>query len=250
MEPEEMSFWDHLDALRKVLINAGIIVVVISLLFFAFMFKIFDNIILAPTSSDFIVYRWMCGLSQKYTFLPDLCNSEFIVPLTNYNLNSQFLVHMSTSFWLGIVFSFPVVVYIFWSFISPALYEHEKKNARVAFFFGNIMFYLGLTVGYFTIFPMTLRFFANYKVSELVPNVISLDSYMSSFLTLIFMMGIVFEMPLLCLLLSRMGLITRSFFSKYRRHAVVVMLIGAAILTPADPFSMFLMFIQIGRAHV
>ncbi|MDO5570639.1 MAG: twin-arginine translocase subunit TatC [Bacteroidales bacterium] len=241
-QPEEMSFWDHLDALRKVLINSGLIVVVISLLFFSFMFRIFDSIILAPTSSNFVVYRWMCALSTRYDFLPDLCNNEFKVDLMNYNLNSQFFVHMSTSFWLGLVFSFPIVVYQLWSFISPALYEHEKKNARIAFFFGNIMFYLGLFVGYMTIFPMTLRFLATYQVSEMVPNIISLDSYMSNFLTLIFMMGIVFELPLLCWLLSRMGLLTRSFFKKYRRYAIVIMLIVAAVITPADPFSMIIMF--------
>jgi Twin arginine targeting (Tat) protein translocase TatC len=240
--PEEMSFWDHLDALRKVLINSGLVVVVISLLFFSFMFKIFDNIILAPTSSDFIVYRWMCHLSTRFDFLPDLCSNGFKVELINYNLNAQFFVHMSTSFWLGLVFSFPIVVYQLWSFISPALYENEKKNAKVAFFFGNIMFYLGLFVGYMTIFPMTLRFLATYKVSDMVPNIISLDSYMSNFLTLIFMMGVVFELPLLCWLLSRMGILTRSFFSRYRRHAVVIMLIVAAIITPADPFSMLIMF--------
>lgn len=244
-EKGEMSFWDHIDALRKVLIRAAGVVVLISILFFAFMTVIFDKVILAPCTSDFIVYRWMCSLSRHYSFLPDMCNDTFKVELINFNLNSQFMVHMSTSLWLGMVFAFPVVVYILWGFISPALYPHEKRHARIAFLFGNFMFYLGLVVGYLSIFPMTLRFLANYKVSDLVPNVISLDSYMSNFLTLIFMMGLVFEMPLLCWLLSRMGLLTRSFFSKYRRHAIVVLLIVAAVLTPADPFSMLLMFIPL-----
>ncbi|MEG1617247.1 MAG: twin-arginine translocase subunit TatC [Bacteroidales bacterium] len=242
---EEMTFWDHIEALRKVLIHSMLAVASISILFFAFMRTIFDTIILAPCSSEFIVYRWMCSLSTKYPVLPDMCSNTFKVELVNYNLNSQFMVHMTTSFWLGLIFAFPVVVYILWSFISPALYPHERRNARWAFLFGNGMFYLGLVMGYYSIFPMTLRFLATYQVSELVPNVISLDSYMSNFMTLIFMMGLVFEMPLLCWLLSRMGLLTRSFFGKYRRHAIVVLLIVAAILTPADPFSMFLMFIPL-----
>ncbi len=242
---EEMSFWDHIDALRKVLIRAVIIVAIISILFFVFMGDIFDKVILAPCTSNFFVYRWMCSMSQRYAFLPDLCDDTFKVELINFNLNSQFMVHMTTSLWMGLVFAFPVVVYTLWSFVSPALYSHEKAHARMAFLFGNVMFYLGLVVGYLSIFPITLRFLATYKVSDMIPNVISLDSYMSSFLTLIFMMGLIFEMPLLCLILSRMGLLTRSFFSEYRRYAVVILLIVAAILTPADPFSMLLMFIPL-----
>lgn len=242
---QEVSFWDHLDALRQVLIRSMIAVLSFSTLFFIFMPRLFDHLILAPCSSNFILYRWLCLLSSRYSFLPDLCNSSFNVELINYNLNSQFMVHMTTSVWMGLVFSFPVVVYILWSFVSPALYAHEKRNSRLAFLFGNAMFYLGLTVGYLTIFPMTLRFLATYKVSELVPNIISLDSYMSSFMTLIFMMGIVFELPLLCWLLSRIGLLRRSFFATYRRYAVVVLLSVAAILTPADPLSMLMMFIPL-----
>ena len=242
---EEMTFWDHIEALRKVLIQSAIVVGVISILFFVFMTALFDNVILAPCTSDFVVYRWMCALSTRYEFLPDLCSNTFKVDLINYNLNSQFFVHMTTSFWLGIVLSFPIVIFLLWSFISPALYPHEKRNARWAFLFGNVMFYLGLAVGYFSVFPMTLRFLATYQVSEMIPNMISLESYMNNFLTLIFMMGLVFELPLLCWLLSSMGLLHRSFLREYRRYAVVVLLIVAAIITPADPFSMLMLFIPL-----
>ncbi|MEG0948453.1 MAG: twin-arginine translocase subunit TatC [Bacteroidales bacterium] len=242
---EEMTFWDHLEALRKVLIQSAVVVGVISILFFVFMTTLFDHVILAPCSSDFIVYRGMCALSNRYDFLPDLCNNTFKVDLINYNLNSQFFVHMTTSFWLGLVISFPIVIYLLWSFVSPALYSHEKRNAKWAFLFGNVMFYLGLTVGYLSVFPMTLRFLATYQVSEMIPNMISLESYMNNFLTLIFMMGLVFELPLLCWLLSTMGLLHRSFFRENRRYAIVVLLIVAAIITPADPFSMMMLFIPL-----
>ncbi len=241
---EEMSFWDHIDALRKVVVQSALVILSASILFFSFMKTLFDYVILAPTSSDFIVYRWLCQLSETYAFLPNMCH-PFRVELVNYNLNSQFFIHMTSSVWISLVVAFPIVIYLIWNFISPALYEHEKKNARWAFLFGNGMFYLGLVVGYFVIFPMTLRFLATYQVSELVPNMISLDSYMSSFLTQIFVMGLVFEMPLLCWLLSGMGLLRRSFFRTYRHYAVVILLIVAAIITPADPFSMILMFIPL-----
>lgn len=241
----EMTFWDHIEALRKVLIQSAAVVGVISILFFIFMTTLFDHVILAPCTSDFIVYRWMCALSTRYEFLPDMCDSSFKVELINFNLNSQFFVHMTTSFWLGLVISFPIVIYLLWSFVSPALYPHEKRHAKWAFLFGNAMFYLGLAVGYLSIFPVTLRFLATYQVSEMIPNVISLESYMNNFLTLIFMMGVVFELPLLCWLLSTLGLLHRSFFSNYRRYAIVILLIVAAIITPADPFSMMMLFIPL-----
>lgn len=241
----EMTFWDHIEAFRKVLIQSAVVVGVVSILFFTFMTKIFDYVILAPCSSEFILYRWLCGLSNRYEFLPDMCDPTFKVDLINLNLNSQFFVHMTTSFWLSLVVSFPIVIYLLWSFVSPALYPHEKRGAKLAFLFGNGMFYLGLAVGYLSVFPFTLRFLANYQVSELIPNVISLESYMSNFLTLIFMMGIVFELPLLCWLLSTLGLLRRSFFSEYRRYAIVILLIIAAVITPADPFSMMMLFIPL-----
>ena len=241
---DEMSFWDHIDALRKVLVQSSLVILGVSILFFSFMKTLFDQVILAPTSSDFIMYRWLCQLSETYAFLPNMCH-PFRVELVSYNLNSQFFIHMTSSVWISLVVTFPIVIYLIWNFVSPALYDHEKQNARWAFLFGNAMFYLGLVVGYFVIFPMTLRFLATYQVSEMVPNMISLDSYMSSFLTQIFVMGLVFEMPLLCWVLSGMGLLRRSFFRTYRRYAFVVLLIIAAIITPADPFSMILMFIPL-----
>jgi sec-independent protein translocase protein TatC len=238
----EMSFWDHLEALRRVIIRALAVVALISCAFFAVMPDMFDAVILAPCSSRFILYRWLCSLSQRFPMLPDMCSDTFEVHLVNYELNSQFFIHMSTSFWLGLVVSFPVVIYQMWSFVSPALYEHEKRHARLAFLAGNVLFYLGVVVGYLTVFPMALRFLSTYQVSQIVANQISLSSYMDNFLSMIFMMGVVFELPLLCWMLSSIGVLHRSFFATYRRHAIVVLLIVAAIITPADPFSMLVLF--------
>ena len=238
---EQMSFWDHIDAFRAVMIRAILTIIAFSTIFFIFMNKIFDNVILAPCSSDFIVYRKLCSALAPIGVFDALC-APFSIDLINYNLNAQFYTHLSTSFWLGLIFSFPILMYHLWNFISPALYAHERRSVIYAFSFGNILFYTGILVGYFMIFPLTLRFFATYTVSSLIENAISLESYMSNFLSLIFLLGLAFELPLLCKLLSAMGLLKRRFFSQYRKHAIVALMILAAILTPADPFSMLLLF--------
>lgn len=153
---------------------------------------------------------------------------------------------MSTSFWMAFVLCFPIVIYLMWSFVSPGLYENEKRGARRSFVFGNLMFFLGVAVGYFIVFPITLRFLANYHVSEMVPNQISLSSYIDTFLMLILVMGLIFELPLVAWLLGRIGLLKRDFFKRYRRHAIVILLIIAAVITPTgDPFTLMVVFLPI-----
>ena len=147
---------------------------------------------------------------------------------------------------MAIVLSFPILLTILWGFISPALYSHEQRGFKRAFIFGNLMFYIGVAVGYLVVFPITMRFLAEYQISESVPNVISLSSYMDNFIVICLMMGLVFELPLVAWLLGRMGLLTRRFFKKYRRHAIVVLLILAALVTPTgDPFTLSVVFFPI-----
>ncbi len=242
----QMSFWDHVEALRKVLLRAGIVLVVLTGAFFAVMPWIFDNIILAPCSADFPLYRLFARISGPAGLMPDFENGTFHVDLINIQLASQFFIHMSTSFWLAVVFAFPLIIYLLWGFVAPGLYDGEKRGVKRAFFFGNLMFFIGVAVGYFIVFPLTLRFLAEYKVSELVPNQISLDSYMDNFLVLILVMGIVFELPLLAWMLGRMGFISRSLFKRYRRHAVAGLLVLAAVITPTgDPFTLMVVFLPI-----
>lgn len=245
-----MTFWDHIDALRSVILRAGLTIVVMAIAFFIAMPWIFDNIILAPCRPDFPFYRLLASLSEMAGgsfWMPDFATAtDFHCELINIQLASQFFIHMSTSFWLAVVMSFPIVIYILWGFISPGLYPNEKRGAVQAFIWGNVMFYLGVAVGYFIVFPLTLRFLAEYKVSEMVPNQISLDSYMDNFLVLILVMGIVFELPLLAWMLGRAGVLTRSFFGRFRRHAVAVLLILAAVITPTgDPFTLMVVFMPV-----
>lgn len=243
---EEMSFWDHLDVLRGVLIKIAIVVVAMAIVFFALMPTIFDNVILAPCKGNFVLYQLFEKITSGIPGFPQFSTQGFHVELINIQLASQFFIHMSTSFWLALVFSFPVVIYLLWTFVSPALYAHEKRGIKRAFGFGNLMFFLGVSVGYFVVFPVTLRFLADYHVSAMVPNQISLDSYMDTFLMLIFIMGIIFELPLLAWLLGNIGVLKRDFFKRYRRHAIVALLILAAFITPTgDPFTLTIVFLPI-----
>lgn len=231
--PQEMTFWDHADALRGVLLRSAAVIVLFAVAFFAAMPYLFDRVILAPCQSGFWLY-------------PLLGVSDFDVTIVNIQLASQFFIHMSTSFWLALVFSCPVIMYFLWRFVSPALYSHERRGVKTAFVLGNLMFFLGVAVGYAVVFPVTLRFLADYQVSASIANQISLDSYMDNFITMIFVMGLVFELPLLCWLLGKLGVIDRSLFNRYRRHAIVVLLIAAAFITPTgDPFTLMVVFLPV-----
>ena len=242
----EMSFWDHIDALRAVLVRIVVVLVVMTLGLFFVMPDIFDSIILAPCHGDFVLYRLFQRMTSAVPWLPQFSTEGFNVELINIKLASQFFIHMSTSFWLALVLTFPIVLYFLWTFVAPALYPKEKKGVKTAFLVGCLMFFLGVAVGYFVVFPVTLRFLADYHVSQMVPNQISLDSYMDTFLMLIFVMGVIFELPLVAWLLGVLGVLHRGFFRTYRRHAVVVLLMLAAIITPTgDPFTLMVVFLPI-----
>lgn len=245
-EQSEMSFWDHLDVLRSLIFKMLILVVAMMCLFFVLMPDIFDSVILAPCRGDFPLYTLFGRITQQFPSLPQFDAEGWEVKLINIQLASQFFIHMSTSFWLGLIFSFPAVLYLMWKFVKPALYARERLGVKLAFSLGVLMFDMGLAVGYFVVFPVTLRFLADYQVSAMIPNQISLDSYMDTFLMLLFVMGLVFEMPLVAWVLSKIGLLTRGFFRRYRRHAVVVLLILAAVITPTgDPFTLMIVFIPL-----
>ncbi|MDR1102158.1 MAG: twin-arginine translocase subunit TatC [Tannerella sp.] len=248
-QQDEMSFWDHLEELRWTLFRSILALVILAIGFFAFMRGddgIFPNIILGPTRGDFITYRLFCTVASSISFLSEFCDTAFNIEIINIKLATQFFTHMTTSFWLALVLAFPYLMFEVWKFIRPALYENEKKNVRWVFLFGTGMFFIGCAVGYFIVFPMTLRFLGTYSLSEAINEQVSLDSYMDNFLMLIFIMGIIFEMPLLSWLMSKLGLLHRGFFNRYRRHAVVVLLILAALITPSgDPFTLSLVFIPL-----
>lgn len=242
----EMTFWDHLDDLRRTIFRIAGFVGIVSLVFFGFMKDIFDLVILAPSRSDFFLYVWFKELSQDIPFLPDFITTSFNIKVININLASQFLVHLTSSLWFSVVFSFPFVIYQLFIFIKPALYANERKNAAGVFLFGNLLFYIGVAVGYFFLFPLTLRFLAGYQLSQYIEQSVSLDSYMSTFLLVCFFMGLVFELPIVAWFLSQLGILHRGFFNKYRRHAFFTLFVLVAIFSPTgDPLTIMLFFIPI-----
>ena len=237
-----MSFWDHLEVLRWALFRSACVLAVIMVGTFIAMPYIFDRFILAPTNNDFFTYRWLNAIGRGIVKL----SPDFDVQIININVASQFMTHISTSISLAAVIAFPYFIWEVWRFIEPALFEDEVKHLKPAFFGGTVMFYIGCAIGYALVFPFTFRFLVEYNLSPSITNQINLQSYIDNFTMLILVMGIVFEMPLLAWLLGLLGILKKSFLREYKKHAVVVLLISAAIITPSgDPFTLMLVFIPL-----
>lgn len=227
----EMSFWDHLDELRGNIFRSLLAVCLFAVLAFCFKRVLFDFIVLAPVSPTFPTYR--------------ILGIDFSMSLINIEVSAQFFVHLRVAAAAGLIFAFPYVIYELWAFIAPALYRNEKAAVSKAFALASVLFYVGILVGYYIVLPLCLNFFADYQVSEQVANNISLSSYISLFMSLVLMIGIVFEFPTVVLALSAIGLISRSTLRKYRRHAIVGVLCVSAIITPADPLSMIVLAVPL-----
>lgn len=240
-----MTFWDHLDALRGVLFRMGAAVVTAAVVIFCLMPRIFDSVILAPCHGSFPLYSLFDRLSAL-AGEETASGADFSVSLINTQLASQFFIHISLSFQLAVIVTFPLLVYLLWTFVAPALYPEERRNASAAFLWGNLLFYLGMATAYYLVFPLTLRFLAGYQLSADIPNTITLDSYMDNFMSMLLVMGVTFEIPLLTWALGRIGVLKRSFFTRYRRHAIVILVIAAAVITPtSDPFTLAAVFLPL-----
>ena len=237
-----MSFWDHLDELRQVLFHIGGALLVLTIASFCFKETIF-NMIFAPLSSEFALYKGFDALLSIFG-LPPI--EPFDIAVINIDMAAQFFTHLRVSFYVALIVGMPYYFYELWTFVRPALYPNEIKAVKKSFGFAGILFYIGILVGYFMVLPMTVKFLGTYQVSEYVPNTISLTSYIGMFVSLILIMGIVFEMPVLAAILSRFSLINKELLKKYRRHAIVVLVILAAIITPSgDAFTMFFVAIPL-----
>ncbi len=245
-EEQSLTFLDHLEDLRWMLLRSLIAVFIFAIASFIAMPYLYDQYVMGPTRADFFLYRYLCILTTSIPFIPDFCDESFHIEIVNINLASQFFRHMSTSFWMALILTFPYLVFEIWRFVNPALYSHEKNKVRSAFIFGTLMFFIGCFLGYSIIYPITFRFLSTYQLSPDIKNQISLDSYMDNFLMMIFIMGVMFELPLISWLLSKLGLVTRAFFRRYRRHAIVILLVLAAFITPSgDPFTLGVVFIPL-----
>lgn len=230
------TFWEHLDELRSALIRiicAGLLCGIVAFIFKEWLF----DFILAPSKSNFITYRLFNSLSG----LTGVEVEDFSVTMINTALAQQFIIHMKTAFIVGLLCASPYILYCVMHFIAPALYNAEKRLIFGVVGSGYAMFLMGMALCYLLIFPLTFRFLGTYQVSEEVTNMISLESYISTLTGMSFMMGIVFELPLICWLMAKMGILKAAMMRNYRKHAVVAILVVAAIITPtADAFTLAL----------
>lgn len=230
----EMSFLGHLEALRWHLFRAVIAVMTMAIVLFFFKEFLFDGVLLAPKSPEFLTYKILCSIGNKLNLGDDFCITVIPFTLISTDISAQFTTHMWVAFIAGLVVSFPYVVWEIWRFIKPALSTKEKKYARGIVFYTSFLFMLGILFGYYVITPMTVNFLGNYQVSEQVKNTITLDSFISIVTTMTLITGIVFELPIVVYFLSKVGILTPTFMRTYRRHAVVVILIIAAVITPTS----------------
>ncbi|MBP3713891.1 MAG: twin-arginine translocase subunit TatC [Phocaeicola sp.] len=234
--PDAMSFWEHLDVLRGILFRIAALTLGFAVIAFACREWLFD-IILAPKYDNFIIYDLFRSVGK--IFNPNGDSGHFDVQLINTGLAKQFVIHMKASIYAGFLVAAPYTLYQIFRFVSPALYANERRYAVKVLGGGSVMFALGVLLSYFLIFPLTFRFLGTYQVSDDVVNMISLESYMDTMMMLCVMMGIVFEIPILCWLFAKFGFITADFMKKYRKHAVVILLFISAIITPtADVFTL------------
>lgn len=228
----EMSFFDHIDVLRMHLIRSSVAIIGFTILAFICYDFIFDNIVMGPKKATFLTYRAMCFIGEKFNLGPDFCVKDIPFNIINTEMAGQFTLQMNSSLLIGLVLGFPYLLYELWCFIKPALHEQERKSASGFTFYATLLFMLGLLFGYFIITPLSINFLANYQVSSIIQNQITIDSYLSTVATLSLGTAIIFELPILIFILSKMGLMTPGLMRSSRRYATVVILLIAAIVTP------------------
>lgn len=238
-EEKEMNFLDHLEELRWHVIRSLIAIVVITIAAFVAKSFVIDTVILGPSKEEFWTYRQLCMLSELIN-TPALCIDELSFELVSRKLSSQFMTHVTVSFIVGLVIGFPYLFWEIWRFIKPGLHPQERKASRGATFSVSFLFILGVLFGYFVIAPISVRFFANYQVSETLQNLFDLSSYISTVTMSVLGSGILFQLPVIVYFLTRAGLISSSLMKQYQKHAIIVILVLGAMITPPDPFSQLL----------
>jgi sec-independent protein translocase protein TatC len=236
-EPKEMSFMDHLEELRWLLVRATIAMLIGATITFFISDFIFNEIIFGPTNPNFITYRLFCELSNYVGFADSICVTELPFVIQNTDMEGQVTILVWTCITAGFIIAFPYILWLLWNFISPALYEKERKNAKYFIFVASILFFLGVLFGYYVIVPMSVNFFATFTVSTIIKNEFNVDSYIGMIKTSVVACGLFFELPIIIYFLTKLGLVTPDFLRKYRKYGIVIILIVAAIVTPPDVVS-------------
>lgn len=237
-----MTFGGHLDVLRKIVLRILVATLIFACMIFAFKGLTF-NLLLSPSEWDFCTYRW---LEQAIRiFNPEFAFDKFNIDLIATDLSSQFMTHLTTSIYLGLLGASPFILYELFKFVSPALLESERKYSVQIVCIIYLLFVIGVLMSYFVLFPISFRFLGTYSVADKVHSTITLDSYISTFVTLTLMMGLVFQLPVIAYILGRMGLVHSSYLIKYRRYAFLTICLIAAIITPPDLMTLFLVAVPL-----
>lgn len=242
---KEMSFLDHLEELRWLLVRSTIAILACAVVAFFFSDFIFNEIIFGPKSADFVTYRFFCDLSHQLGLDKSLCITDIHLPIQNREMGGQFSIHMWTSITVGFIFAFPFVLWEIWKFIRPALYSNEKNYAAAFIITSSFLFFVGVLFGYYLIAPLSVQFFASYIVSPEINNAIDIDSYISLMKTSAIASGLLFELPILIYFLTKIGLVTPEFLRKYRKYTLIIVLILSAIITPPDVISQVIVAVPI-----
>ena len=229
---EAATFWQHLDILRWVILRSLGVAVVFAVVAFCLKDWLFA-VVLAPRTSDFITFRWL-GVEP------------FSIHLMNTGLTEQFMTHMRVVMYAGLLCAAPYIIYELFRFVSPGLYQNERRAGLWIVSSGYVMFMLGTLLNYFLIFPLTVRFLGTYQVSPEVENMLTLQSYTDTLISMCLVMGVIFELPVVCAILGKLGFLTSRLMTRYRRHAIVAILIVAAIITPTtDVFTLLIVSLPI-----
>lgn len=242
---KEMSFLDHLEELRWVLVKSSVAIIIGAMIAFNFTDFIFDTVIFGPKDGNFVTYRFFCELAQRYDLDQSFCMKELPFELQNRSMEGQFSMLIWTSITCGFIISFPYILYQLWGFISPALYDKEKKNVKGFIFVSSLLFFMGVAFGYFILTPLSINFLANTTVSAMVKNAIDIDSYIGLVKTTSLATGLVFELPIVIYFLSKFGIVGPQMLRDYRKYSYVIILIIAAIVTPPDVISQLMVTVPL-----
>lgn len=234
---KEMSFLDHLEELRWLLVRSSAAVLILACGAYFISDYLFDTIIFGPTKPTFFTYRYFCELSHSLGFADGICITEFPFIIQNTQMEGQVNMFVWICILAGFILAFPYILWQIWKFISPALYETERKNARLFIFISSMLFFVGVLFGYYVVIPMSVNFLATFTVSSVVKNQFTLESYLGMVKSSIIASGLFFELPIIIYFLTKLGLVTPTFLRTYRRYAIVIVLIIAAIVTPPDVVS-------------
>ncbi|HFS66698.1 MAG TPA: twin-arginine translocase subunit TatC, partial [Flavobacteriia bacterium] len=238
----EMSFLDHLEELRWLLIRSAIAVFLMGIVAFVNIHYIFDHFLLVFKNQNFITYRFLCNMSHKFG-TEGLCIEHIDFKIQSLKMSEQFSAHLWLALTFGFILAFPYIIYEIWKFIKPALYKEEQKYASAFVIVTSLLFFIGVLFGYYVIAPLSVNFLGNYSVSQDVERNFKLASYIAIIKTSVLSSGIVFELPVFIYFLAKMGLVTPEFLKKYRKYAFVIVLVLAAIITPPDVLSQIIVTI-------